>query len=152
MVDVAIGNDHAGFEMKMIVKNHLKQKGITLKDFGCDNGDSVDYPDFAFEVADAVVHGDCRFGILICGTGIGISIAANKVSGVRAAVCHDTFTAMQARAHNDANILCLGGRILEPEEACHMVDLFLATEFENGRHQRRIAKISAIESGNNKTC
>lgn len=148
MFTLAIGNDHAGFELKQIIKKHLIDRGFEVLDFGCHNGDSVDYPDFAWNVSEEVTSGRARFGILICGTGIGISIAANKVPGVRAALCHDRFTAQQARAHNDANILCLGGRILPADEACHMVDIFLETDFENGRHQLRINKISAIEHNN----
>ena len=145
---IALGCDHGGFALKEAIKNHLDARGIADEDFGTHTSDSVDYPRFAYMVAQAVASGACELGILCCGTGIGISIAANKVAGTRAAVCHDAITAEMTRRHNDANILCLGGRILETKEALEMVDVFLETPFDGGRHSKRIEQISQIEAGN----
>ncbi len=142
---IAIGADHGGFWLKERVRGFLEAEGHEVHDFGTHSEDSVDYPDIAGPVARAVAAGACDRGILICGTGIGMSIAANKVQGVRAAVCHEAYTARMARAHNDANILCMGGRVLGEGVALDVVRTFLATAFEGGRHARRIGKIAALE-------
>ncbi len=139
---LAIGCDHGGFELKSEIMKHLKERGIEYKDFGCYGTDSVDYPEYGKKVAHAVADGECERGILICGTGIGISIAANKVKGVRAALCTDCFMAQATREHNDANILALGGRVVGAGLALKIVDTFLDTEFSNDeRHIRRINQI-----------
>ena len=142
---IVLGSDHAGFSLKETIKEHLSSQGWDVIDCGTDSEESVDYPDFAEKVARAICDGTCEKGILVCGTGIGISIAANKLPGIRAAVCHDLFTAQASREHNDANILAMGARVLESSLALEMVDLWLATPFSGGRHQRRIDKISALE-------
>ena len=142
---IVLGSDHAGFSLKETVKEHLSSQGWDVIDCGTDSEESVDYPDFAEKVARAICDGVCEKGILICGTGIGISIAANKLPGIRAAVCHDLFTAQASREHNDANILAMGARVLDPSLALEMVDVWLATPFSGGRHQRRIDKISVLE-------
>ncbi len=144
---LAIGADHAGFRLKEAVKKHLDKRGIEYKDFGTYSEESCDYPDIARDVAVAVKKGEFDFGILICGTGIGISIAANKIKGIRAALCHDTFSAKAARAHNNANILAMGARVIGEGLACEIVDRFLSAQFEGGRHQRRVDKIHEIENG-----
>ena len=138
---IAIGADHGGFILKEEIRKHLLKKGISVKDFGTFSEESVDYPDIGKKVAKAVAQNKFKFGILICGTGLGMSMVANKVAGIRAAVCHNIFTAKMSRAHNDANILCLGGRVLKKSTALKMVDAFLKTKFEGGRHLRRIRKI-----------
>ncbi|WP_293758052.1 ribose 5-phosphate isomerase B [Vallitalea sp.] len=139
---IAIGSDHGGFELKQEVIKYLEANKIEYKDYGCYNQNSVDYPDFAKHVCKAIVDKECDKGILICGTGIGISMAANKVKGIRAALCHDCFSAKATREHNDANVLALGGRIVGVELALMIVDIFLNTEFSNDeRHIRRINKI-----------
>ena len=141
---LAIGSDHRGFSLKEFVASILDEKGHSYEDFGCYNTESVDYPDIAKKVAAAVVGGQYESGILICGSGIGMSIAANKVKGIRAALCHNAFTAYRARRHNNANILCLGaeeGKAMIPA----IIEMFLTTEFEGGRHQRRLGKMSATE-------
>lgn len=139
---IAIGSDHGGYELKTEIMAHLKERGIAFKDFGTYSKESCDYPEYAKKVAEAVVNKECRLGILICGTGIGISIAANKIKGVRAALCHDCFSAEATRQHNDANILALGGRIVGPGLALKIVDTFLDTPFsEDERHIRRISQI-----------
>uniref|UniRef100_A0A7C5ZD39 Ribose 5-phosphate isomerase B n=1 Tax=Caldicellulosiruptor owensensis TaxID=55205 RepID=A0A7C5ZD39_9FIRM len=142
---IAIGSDHAGFSLKEAIKKHLETRGIEYKDFGTYSPESCDYPDIAKEVAITLKNGEFEFGILICGTGIGISIAANKVKGIRAALCHDTFSAKAARAHNNANILAMGARVIGEGLACEIVDAFLSSTFEGGRHQRRVDKIHLIE-------
>lgn len=142
---IAIGSDHGGYNLKQIVKKHLNGLNIEYKDFGCDSCDSVDYADFALSVAEGVAAGEFDRGIIICGTGIGISIAANKVPGIRAAVCSDTFSAKACRQHNDANILAMGERVIGPGLALDIVDEFLKGEFQGGRHAVRIGKISDIE-------
>lgn len=144
---IAIGSDHGGFALKQELMKHLDANGVAYKDFGCYDENSVDYPDIAKAVGEAVVSGEFEKGCLICGTGIGISIAANKVKGVRAALCGDWFSAKYTRLHNDANIICFGGRVIGSGLACELLDVFLATEFEGGRHERRVAKISEIENG-----
>lgn len=145
---VAIACDHAGLALKRLVITHLTSKHIQLQDFGTDTEESCDYPIYAERVAEAVVSGQVQRGILVCGSGVGISIAANKVPGIRCALCHDHYTAMMCRAHNDANVLALGGRTTGSEVALEIVDTFLATAFESAHpnHSRRIGKIAAIEA------
>lgn len=143
---IAIGSDHGGFEMKEEVISFLKQKGIDYLDAGTYSKNSCDYSDFAEKVAEAVLNKECDQGVLICGTGIGISIAANKIPGIRCAHCHDTTSAKLTRLHNDANILAMGARIIGAELAKDIVDIFIHTKFSNEeRHVRRIGKISTIE-------
>jgi ribose 5-phosphate isomerase B len=142
---IAIGSDHGGFELKSEVIKHLKSKDVDVEDFGTFTKDSCDYPDIALIVAKEVINKNYDFGILICGTGIGISIAANKVSGIRAALCSDTFSAHSCREHNDANILALGQRVLGNGLALDIVDTFLSSTFQGDRHKNRINKISEIE-------
>ncbi len=144
---IALGADHGGYLLKEEIKKHLNEKGIEYKDFGTYSTDSVDYAKIAYKTCAAVISGECEKAILCCGTGIGISIAANKVKGIRAACCSDWFSAKYTRLHNDANALCLGGRVVGAGLALEMVDVFLSTEFEGGRHQRRIDQITAIENG-----
>lgn len=139
---LAIGSDHGGFELKQEIKAYLEKNNIEYKDFGCYDMKSVDYPEIGKAVAHAVADGECEKGILICGTGIGISIAANKVKGIRAALCTDCFMAEMTRLHNDANILAMGGRVVGPGLAVKIVDTFLNTPFSGDeRHARRISKI-----------
>lgn len=143
---LAIGSDHGGYALKEEIKKYLDSKGIAYEDFGTLTGESCDYPDIAQAACKAIASGRCERGILICGTGIGISMAANKVKGIRAACCSDYFSAKYTRLHNDANVLCMGGRVVGPGLATELVEVFLNTAFEGGRHQRRIDKISAIEA------
>ncbi len=141
---IAIGCDHRGLNLKQFIIKLIAEMGHSYDDFGCYNTDSVDYPDIAKKVAEAVAEGDFERGILICDTGIGMSITANKVKGIRAALCHDIVSARRARLHNDANILCLGAG--EGQEGVpEIVQTYLSTEFEGGRHQRRLDKVKAIE-------
>ncbi|MBW6408903.1 ribose 5-phosphate isomerase B [Clostridium weizhouense] len=142
---IAIGCDHGGFELKQEIISFLKSEGHEVKDFGTDTKDSCDYPDIALPVAEAVTAKEYRFGILICGTGIGIGISANKVPGIRAALCSDTFSAHATRQHNDANILTLGQRVVGSGLALDIVKTFISAEFEGDRHLKRINKISEIE-------
>ena len=142
---IGIGSDHGGFPLKEEIKKHLDEIGVAYKDFGTDSPESCDYPIYAEAVARAVVSGEVEKGILICGTGIGISIAANKVKGIRAALCGDCYSAEYTRRHNDANILTMGARVTGGGLACKIVDTFLTTEFEGGRHARRVALIADIE-------
>ena len=143
---IAIGGDHASPELKRAVIDHLTAQGYEVKDYGCHSAESVDYPDYALKVAHAVADGACEMGILICGTGIGMSIAANKVRGIRCALCGDTFSARATREHNDANILALGERVIGKGLALDIVDTFVHTASSgDARHARRIAKIAAIE-------
>ena len=143
---IAIGSDHRGFEVKRRVVALLQQLGHQLLDMGPEGRESVDYPDFAFSVAKAISTGQVERGILICGTGIGMCIAANKVAGVRAAPCHDSVTAEMSRRHNDANVLCLSADLLGGELVDRMVKIWLETEFEGGRHARRVDKITRFEA------
>lgn len=147
---IAIGCDHGGFELKNEIINLLKAENHEVKDFGTYSNDSCDYPDIALPVAEAVAAKEYEFGILICGTGIGIGIAANKVPGIRAALCSDTFSAHATREHNNANILTMGQRVVGTGLALDIVKTFLTTEFEGDRHQKRIDKISEIEKKYNK--
>ncbi|MGI5971760.1 MAG: ribose 5-phosphate isomerase B [Oscillospiraceae bacterium] len=143
---LAIGCDHGGFALKNEIKKYLDASNIEYRDFGTFSDESCDYPDFAEKAARAVASGECERGLLFCGTGIGISIAANKVRGIRAAVCSDCYSAEMSRRHNDANILCLGGRVVGAGLAEKIVEVFLNSEFEGGRHARRVEKIMAIEN------
>ena len=145
---LAIGSDHGGFALKKEIMQHLDERGVAYKDFGTYSVESCDYPDIAEPVARAVAAGEYERGILICGTGIGMSMSANKVTDIRAALCGDCYSAEYARRHNDANILTLGARVLGPGLALKIVDAFLDTAFEGGRHARRIAKIADIETRN----
>lgn len=140
---IAIGSDHGGYELKLELINHLKERGIEVRDYGCDSAKSCDYPVYAKAVSEAVAAGECELGILICGTGIGMSMAANKVSGIRAAVCSDCFSAKATREHNNANVLCMGARTTGPGLALMIADIFLDTPFSNDeRHVRRIKMFS----------
>ena len=142
---IAIGCDHGGLEHKNAIIAHLKERGFEVENFGTDSLDSVDYPDIAVKVCNAVVSHECERGILVCGTGIGMSIAANKVKGIRAAALSDHFSAKYTRLHNNANILCLGGRVIGIGTALELTDIFTDTEYEGGRHQKRLDKIAALE-------
>lgn len=135
---IALGSDHGGFALKREIADWLDQAGHVVVDMGNEGLESVDYPDYADKVCESVLSGDCARGILVCGTGIGMSMVANRHRGIRAALCHDAFTARMSREHNDANVLCLGGRVLGPALALDIVTVWLATAFEGGRHQRRI--------------
>jgi len=143
---IALGSDHGGYSLKQEVKAYLEGKGIPYKDYGCLDESPCDYPVYAKAVAKAIVDGECDKGILICGTGIGISIAANKVKGVRAAVCSDVTTAHLVKEHNNANIIAFGARIVGIEKAKDIVKAYLNAEFQGGRHEKRIAMIHEIES------
>ena len=143
---IGIGCDHAAVELKQLIIRHLEEQGYSVKDYGCYTSEAVDYADYALAIANAVAGGECDKGILICGTGIGMSIAANKVKGIRCALCGDTFSARATREHNDANILAMGERVIGKGLAQDIVDVFLSTGFSGDeRHVRRIAKITAIE-------
>ncbi len=142
---LAIGSDHGGYELKEHIKKYLEQKGVEYKDFGCYDESSVDYPDVAQAVCKSINDGESENGILICGTGIGISIAANKICGIRAAHCHDIYSAEMTKRHNNANVICMGGRVIGRELAFKIVDAWLGAEFEGGRHQTRIDKIHNLE-------
>lgn len=139
---VALASDHGGIEMKALLKREIEAKGYEVLDLGTHDAQSVDYPDFADAMASALKDGKASRGVLMCGTGIGISIAANRYAHVRAALVHDAFGARMCRQHNDANVLVLGGRTMGPEIAKQVVDIFLTTEFEGGRHARRVAKLA----------
>ncbi len=141
---IAIGSDRAGFDLKRELIKHLEEKGLECIDCGC-NGETVDYPDIAEAVCLKVTSGECDKAILICGTGVGISMSANKIKGIRAALCGDWYSAKYTRLHNDANVLCMGGRVIGAGLACEIADVFLETEFEGGRHARRVEKIKALE-------
>ena len=142
---IAVGSDHGGYALKQHILRYLKENGFEYKDYGCFSEQSVDYPDFALPVAEAVASGEAERGIVICGTGIGVSIAANKVPGVRAALCHDCFSAKATREHNDSNVLAMGERVIGPGLALEIADIWLHTPYAGGRHQARIDKITAIE-------
>ncbi len=141
---LAIGSDHAGFQLKEEVRAHLSE-AHELLDLGTHGTDSVDYPDYAMAVARAVAAGEADAGVLVCGTGQGMAMTANKIPGIRAAVCADTFSAHATREHNNANVLCIGDRVVGKGLAIEIVDAFLAAEFEGGRHARRVGKITALE-------
>ena len=142
---IALAADHGGLNLKNLIKCYLIEHGYEVDDFGTDSRESCDYPDFALPAAEAVASGKCQRGIVICSTGIGVSIVANKVPGVRCAHCHDTYCAEFTRRHNDANMLALGAKVVGEGYALKIVEIFLSTEFESGRHQRRVDKITAVE-------
>jgi len=142
---LAIASDHAGYALKVQIKKHLDDKGIRYIDFGTNDTASCHYPDFAHKLCEAIQNGECDKGILVCGTGIGMSMVANKHSGIRAACCSDTFSTHATRQHNDANVLCMGERVVGPGLACDMVDLFLNTEFEGGRHATRVEMVMSYD-------
>ncbi len=144
---IALGCDHGGFNLITAIKKYLDEKNIPYKEFGTFSDESVDYPIYAYKVAKAVAGGECELGILCCGTGIGISMAANKVKGIRAAVVNNAFGAEMTRRHNHANILCMGGRVMSEEDAVKYTDIFLNTPEEGGRHDNRVAMVTAIENG-----
>ena len=141
---LAIGCDHGGYALKEEVKKHMDERGIEYIDCGC-NGESVDYPVIASETCAHITSGECERGLLFCGTGIGISIAANKTPGIRAACCSDYYSAKYTRMHNDANVLCMGGRVISSGLACELVDVFLDTAYEGGRHQRRVDMLTELD-------
>ncbi|ABK99359.1 ribose 5-phosphate isomerase B [Pelobacter propionicus] len=142
---IVIGSDHGGLDLKQALTRYLADRAIKVSDIGTDNGDSVDYPRFGLKVAEMVASGSADRGILVCGTGIGMSIAANKVPGIRAALATDVFMGRMAKEHNNANILVLGGRVLDEQEACDIVGVWLDATFEGGRHQGRLDQIAEIE-------
>ena len=144
---IAIGNDHIGVQMKNHIKKYLEEKGYEVVNFGTDSEERCDYPVYAKKVAEAVTGGECTFGILICGTGVGISIAANKVKGIRAIVCSEPYSAKLSRQHNNTNIVAFGARVIGTATAENIVDEFLSAEYEGGRHKRRVDMICAIENG-----
>lgn len=142
---IIIGSDHGGLALKTALNSYLKRRGFVVTDAGTNGDASVDYPDFGQKVAETVIAGEAELGILICGTGIGMSIAANKVPGIRAALVTDVFMARMAKEHNNANVLVLGGRVLDEQKACDLVGAWLDATFEGGRHQARLDKITALE-------
>ena len=142
---IAIASDHGGYPLKAVLIPYLRELGHEVEDFGCHSTDSCDYPDYAEPAARAVARGDCARGIVICSTGIGVSMVANKVRGVRCALCGDVYSAEMTRRHNDANVLALGASLTAPVLAERIVDVFLSVAFEGGRHSRRIGKVDAIE-------
>lgn len=144
---IAIGNDHTAVEMKKGIVAHLEAKGYEVVNFGTDATDRSDYPVYGKRVADAVASGECDLGVLICGTGIGISLTANKVKGIRAAVCSESYSAKMTRMHNNANIIAFGARVVGQATAEEIVDAFLEAEYEGGRHARRVDMITAVENG-----
>lgn len=143
---IAIGCDHGGFELKNALVEHLKERGIDVTDCGIHELKSVNYPEIALKACEKVTSGECERAILCCGTGIGMSMAANKVKGIRAAACSETFSAKYTRLHNDANVLCLGGRVIGIGTAVEIADLFIDTEFEGGRHATRVGMVMDIEN------
>ena len=144
---IALACDHSALEMKQLVKDLLDEMGLAYRDFGTDTADSCDYPVFAARAAKAVASGECDKGIVICGTGIGVSIAANKVKGIRCALCSEPYSAKLTRLHNDSNVLAMGARVIGPELARMIAETWLTTEFEGGRHQRRVDLLTALEEG-----
>ena len=145
---IALACDHGGYALKEILKAHLEERGIGCRDFGCHSTESCDYPVFGAQAARAVASGECPFGVVVCTTGIGMSMVANKVPGVRCALCHEPWSAQMTRRHNDANMLALGAGVTGPNLAIDILDAFLAAEFEGGRHQRRVDLMMAIEGKN----
>lgn len=144
---IVLASDHAGYPLKEEIKKHLTEQGVAFIDCGTDSPASVDYAAFAQKACLKITSGEATLGVLCCGTGVGISMAANKVKGIRAACCSDYFSAKYTRLHNDANVLCMGARVIGAGLACELVDVFLSTDFEGGRHQRRVDQITAIENG-----
>lgn len=143
---IALGCDHGGLDIKSSVRDYLEEKKISYTDFGTFNTDSVDYPEYALKVAEAVAGGEYDYGILCCGTGIGVAIVANKVKGIRAATVTDEFCAEMTRRHNNTNVLCMGGRVIDRVQAVKLADIFLNTEFDGGRHENRVNMITEIEN------
>ncbi len=143
---IVIGNDHAAYQMKAVIKEYLESKGHEVINVGCDSADRVDYPDYAEKVGEAVTSGKAELGIAICGTGVGMCIAANKLKGIRAVVCSEPYSAKLSRMHNNANVLCFGARVVGEELAKMIVDEWLAAEFLGERHAERVAKITALEN------
>lgn len=144
MTRIAAASDHAGFELKNALVDHLRSSGHDVDDLGTHSSDRVDYPDYGAAVGRAVASGDAELGLCVCGSGIGISMAANKIAGIRAAVVHDVTSARLARQHNDANVVCVGERLIGPEVARDCIDAFVTASFEGGRHEARVAKIDAL--------
>ena len=145
-IKIAIASDHAGYDLKEEIKKHLADRGIEFIDFGTNNPtDSVNYPDFAHALCSSIQNGETERGILVCGTGIGMSMAANKHAGIRAACCSDTFSSRLTRTHNDANVLCFGARVVGTGVATDLVDVFIDTEFEGGRHTKRVEMLNALD-------
>ena len=142
---IVVGSDHGGYELKEAVKKHLEERGLDYIDVGC-HGESCDYPEIAKLLCSHITSGECECGLLFCGTGIGIGMAANKIKGIRAATCSDYFSAKYTKMHNNANVLCMGGRVVAPGLACELVDVYLDTEYEGGRPQRRIDMLTALEA------
>ena len=143
---IAIASDHAAVDERLAVADHIRAAGHDVIDFGCNAGESVDYPDYGAQVARAVASGEADRGVLVCGTGIGICMAAGKVDGIRAATVHDDFTAAMCREHNDANVMCMGARVIPASTMLRLADLFLTTGFGGGRHAGRVGKIMALEA------
>ena len=143
---LAIASDHGGFELKQVIKEYLDSINVEYKDYGTLTGEAVDYPDIAKKACEGIISGECERGILICGTGTGINISANKIKGIRAAQCSDTFSAKMCRQHNNANVLTMGGRIIGPELAKEIVHEFLTNEFLGDRHERRVNKIIELDN------
>ena len=142
---IAIGCDHGGYALKLAVKKHLEDKGYEVVDYGCHSTESVDYPVYGEKVGRAVAGGECELGVLICGTGIGISLAANRVHGIRAAVCSESYSAELTRRHNDANMIAFGARVVGEGTACAILDAFFGAKFEGGRHAQRVAMLDEIK-------
>ena len=142
---LAIGCDHGGYELKQEIMRYFDESGIAYKDFGCYSTESVDYPDIAVTVCESVVNGECEKGILVCGTGIGMSIAANKIKGIRAALLSDTYSAQMTAEHNNSNVIALGGRVISTELAIDIIKAYLSAEFQGGRHLARLEKIKLLE-------
>ncbi len=147
MKKIIMACDHGGLELKNVIRDHLTSNGVEVLDIGTYTNESCSYPDYAKALCQKIQNGEFELGILVCGTGIGMSIAANKHKGIRAACCSDTFSARMTRMHNNANVLCLGGRVVGAGLACDMADLFVNTEYEGGRHNARLAAIEDIENG-----
>ena len=143
---IAVASDHGGFALKEKVKEHLIERGFDVEDLGTHSEESVDYPVYGKACGEAVASGKADLGVVVCGTGIGISIAANKIDGIRAAHCHDVYSAEMTKRHNNANVICMGGRVIGRELAFKIIDAWLGAEFEGGRHQKRIDKIHALEN------
>ena len=142
---IAIGSDHGGFELKEVLKAHLTEKGFDVTDAGCYDTNSVDYPDIAAKTCNLVTSGECSWGVLVCGTGIGISMAANKIDGIRCALVSNEYSAEMTKRHNNANMLAFGGRVTGPDLAKNILNAYINAEFEGGRHQTRIDKVMALE-------
>jgi len=145
MKKIVIASDHAGYSLKELVKKHFEEKGIGYIDMGTDSTQSVDYPEYAHKLCEKIQNGECELGILVCGTGVGMSMVANKHKGIRAACVSDVFSAKATRQHNDANVLCFGERVVGAGLAFELVDVFLETEYEGGRHQRRVDLVNAYD-------